>query len=337
MRCGKLYTPMRNSLHTLLIVAIAFGFIPEAFALTVSPAKIEIAADPGQTVSGEIELFNEQIDAKEFFTSTENFESRGDSGAPYFIGANGGLATWISINDKVGINSGARVVVPYTISVPSNTKPGGYFAAIFFGTQQPKGTGGGEVTIGGKIGVLVLLRVNGDVSESAGLVDFGGKEGQRFFSTTPVNFEYGFNNAGGDRTVPRGEIVVRNTFRLKSATLLANEREGSVLPSSTRRFEITWGNKPVEGVEISDGFFATAGRQLKDFHFGWYTAKLNLSWGASAQTATNSYHFFIIPWQLLLLLVIIFGGLGFVIKFGLNRFKRHIIAQATAQVNVLQK
>ncbi len=325
-----LTTPMKRTLFFALIFFLTAGIASPALALTVSPAKIEVQADPGQTVRGEIEIFNEQTDTKNFFTSYENFESRGDSGAPYFIGAESGLATWITVAPEVKIDSGKRVTVAYTITVPVGTKPGGYFAAIFFGSQPPKVTGGGEVTIGGKIGILILLRVNGEVEESAGLVDFGVKDGKRFFSMLPVTFEYGFNNTGGDRAVPRGEIKIKNTVQLTSATLLANERQGSVLPNSTRRFDILWGDKQNDET-MTEGFFATAGRQLKDFHFGWYTAKLNVSWGASSQTAGASYHFFILPWQLLSIVLPILIIAWFMGRIMLKRYKRRIIAEAMQQ------
>lgn len=317
---------MRKIIFYTLILLLSTGIASSTYALTVSPAKIEITADPGQTVRGEIELFNEQEETKTFYASYENFESRGDSGAPYFIGSKNGLATWVSTAPEVTLASGERIQVPYTISIPTNTKPGGYFAAIFFGSQPAQGTGGGEVTIGGKIGVLVLLKVSGEVEESAGLVDFSTLNGQRFFSTLPVALEYGFNNTGGDRVVPRGEIKVKNTLQLTSATLLANENEGSVLPNSTRRFEVIWGAK--QGEDERRGFFETAFMQVTDFHFGWYSAHAKLTWGESAQTASATYNFFIIPWQLLTIVLLLIGLTWFIFKIWVTRLKHRILAEA---------
>ena len=71
---------MRKIFFTTLILLLTTSIATTAYALTVSPAKIEVIADPGQTVRGEIELFNEQEETKTFFASYENFESRGDSG-----------------------------------------------------------------------------------------------------------------------------------------------------------------------------------------------------------------------------------------------------------------
>ncbi len=230
-------------------------FSHTALALTVSPAKKELQADPGSVVVGEIELLNDQDEAKRFFTSFENFESRGDSGAPYFTGSGSGLATWIESQSEVTIESGERVFVPYTIRVPENAEPGGYFSALFFGTQEPQGSGAGEVTIGGKVGVLILLRVNGDVDETAGLGSFGLSGSRRVVDSLPVTLAYNFNNEGGDKTVPRGEIVIKNTLRVTTEKLLANEREGNVLPNSTRKFEIVWGDETLNAPQEGDGLW----------------------------------------------------------------------------------
>ena len=322
---------MRKIFFTTLILLLTTSIATTAYALTVSPAKIEVIADPGQTVRGEIELFNEQEETKTFFASYENFESRGDSGAPYFIGAKSGLATWVLTDLQVTLDPGERIKVPYTITIPVSAKPGGYFAAIFFGSQPPQGTEGGEVTIGGKIGVLVLLKVSGDVEESAGLIDFGAKNGGRFFGTLPVFFEYGFNNTGGNRVVPRGEIKIKNTLQLTSVTLLANEREGSVLPNSTRRFEVVWGAQSDENEKR--GFFETAFVQLTDLHFGWYTATTHLMWGESVQTASTSYNFFIFPWQLLSIVFVILALVWFAFKVWVMRLKRRILAEAMHKNN----
>lgn len=325
---------MRNLVFIILVTAIASIASP-VFALTVSPARVEITGDPGTTLRGEIELFNEQEEERTFFTSFENFEPSGDSGSPRFIGVKNGLATWIQSDNKVVLESGVRVKVPYSITIPQNAEPGGHFAAIFFGSQEPGVQEGGQVSVGGKIGVLILLRVSGEVEEGGGLLEFITKENQRFFTTLPITFTYRVNNTGGDRIVPLGEIKIRNTVRLTSATLLANKNEGSILPNSARKFDVVWGQEPqvMSAVqeETKTGFFEMARLQWSDFHLGWYTAKLNLSWGMTNQTANMSYSFFVIPWQLLIIIFFILLVIGFLGKMGLKKYNRFIITKARQQ------
>jgi hypothetical protein len=172
---------------------------------------------------------------------------------------------------------------------------------------------------------LVLLRVSGEIEESAGLTAFGTQNKQRFFSMLPVTFEYGFNNTGGDRVVPRGEIIIKNTLQMTSATFLANENEGSILPDSTRRFKIVWGEEQSEAESV--GFFEAALFQLQNFRFGRYSADIQLTWGDSAQTANAAFGFFIIPWQLLTITFLFLGLILFTFKIWMARFKRSILAK----------
>jgi len=304
-----------------------------AFALTVSPARLEISGDPGQTITGEIALFDEsagESSQKNYYVSFENFEPRGDSGAPYFIGAKDGLATWLRSADSVLVSSSEEVKVPFSITIPSSAKPGGYFAAIFFGTQPPTGSDG-QVSVGGKVGVLILLRVNGEIEEGGGLVSFTTKNNLRVVSTPPIIVEYRLSNTGGDRVVPRGTVSLLNTFRFKTEEVNANKNEGSVLPGSARRYEVYLGDERQlddTGNPAKLGFFESVKVQLKDFKFGWYTAKLDITWGESAQNAKDSYHFFVIPWQALSILLLGFFLFGKGFKMILKRYNAWVLSQA---------
>lgn len=292
-----------------------------ASALTISPTKIEVAVDPGQTAIGEIEVFNEQQEVKTFYTTFENFEPRGETGAPYFVGGGAGLASWIESTRSFDIQPGEKVVIPYSITVPADSTAGGYFAGIFFGTQPPATDGESEVSIGGKVGTLVLLRVNGEITEEGGLLDF--KAGEKFlFTSLPVTLSYRFNNNGGDRVVPKGQIVVKNSFLQETATLAVNSSDGSVLPGSIRKFETVWG----DGSLTADAsFFTTVKYQLTHFHFGLYQAVLDVSWGESNQQGTSKAWFLIVPWQLLL----VAGVLLVVLSLGLRFYNRLIISRAS--------
>jgi len=339
---------MRNLFVVLFsVIFTLIGMVGKAtpvFALTVSPVRLEITGDPGSTIQTEIEIFNEQSGEegeKTFYTSFENFEPSGDSGSPRFIGAKEGLATWIKGPNKVTLDSGIRSNITFSIEIPKDAEPGGHFAAVFFGTGDPSAQGGEQISVGGKIGVLILLRVSGEVAESGGLLNFGVTDNENFFTMLPVSFEYRLNNTGGDRVVPKGEIKIKNFFILNSATLLVNENDGSVLPSSIRKFTTIWGqdlfNSQNNKENSNLGFFDIALKQWKNFHFGWYTAVLDISWGLTNQTANATYNFFVIPWQLLIIVFVILIIVLFLIRIILKKYKQSIITKALEQNQIQQK
>jgi len=313
-------------LIALFVVGLSVFGMNVANALTASPAKLEISGDAGTTLTGIIELYNEKETSQTLFTSYENFESSDDSGAPRFVGGGEGLATWLNANDVITLGPKERSEIPYTISIPTDAEPGGYFAALFFGTQPPAAQGG-EVSIGGRLGVLMLLRVNGDVPESAGILDFASLDEKKSFNKTPVTFSYRFSNTGGDRVVPKGTIELKNTFGVVRDTIDPNPTEGSVLPGTARRFTNTW-EAGYDG--NPKGFIANAKAQWSDFHFGWYTAQLNLSYGQKNQSADEKYSFMMFPWQLLIVVLGFIIVLWLIIKLIARSYKASIMKQMQA-------
>lgn len=300
-----------TQITVLAFIFLAFFSAQPALALTISPVRVEINGNPGQTLRGEMEIFNEQADTKTFFSSFENFEPSGDTGSPKFVGNTGNLSTWIKTTERIDITPGEKQVIPFTITIPANAEPGGYFSAIFWGSQDPKTQQAGEVAIGGKLGVLVLLRVNGNIHEEAGLTEFVTASSSRLFTSVPVSFSYRFTNKGDDRVVPLGDIVIKNTFGFEVEKIKANESEGNVLPNSSRKFHLIWGN----GHQIAvGGFLSQAKSQLSEFHFGLYRAQANIIWGSENKIETASTWFVILPWQLLSIAAVALILLLFIVR-----------------------
>ncbi len=337
-------------------IALFFASFMYVQALTISPARIEISGDPGQVLKGEYVLVNEQNEPKTFYPSFENFEAQGETGSPNFVMSNYGLATWIRSEKKITLQPRETRKLQYTISIPTKAEPGGHFAAIFWGTTDPNASESDkQVTIGAKIGVVILLRVNGDVEEGGGVVDFRvvGDEQQvdgetkrpvkRFYSSVPVDFEYRFYNSGADRLKPEGTITVSNllTLGISKSVLDANHQEGNILPQSYRRFYPYWNGTRVSDVDNNDrvdpridksdvaGFFKTIGYQVTHFTFGVYKAQLDVRYGSKEILSdSNSYIFVVIPWQLLLIV----ACLLFVLLRLLKVYNKMIIKKAQGQV-----
>lgn len=330
---------------TILTLASNLFLVFSANALTISPVRVEISGDPGQTLHGEIELFNEEAETRTFFSSTANFEARGEGGAPHFLPERTGFATWISVQEKITLKPQERINVPYSITTPPEAEPGGHFAAIFWGTSPPHPDEAGQVAIGGKLGMLILLNVTGEVEEGGGILDFK-IEQEKIVTSLPVIFTYRFSNDGDARIRPVGEIKIRNILGFTSAIIDANKAEGNVLPGSVRKFRALWHSagqrmgdltkmeelalmtKVAEEVEKEKGFFEIAGAQWRNFAFGLYTAELNLAFGNGGE---KTWHrFFVFPWQLLIIIIVMLTIFGFFAVVGIKKYNRWIIKQAQA-------
>lgn len=334
----------KSILAILSILVFSVFLTGRVFALTISPPRMKLRGNPGTNVEGILALFNEQKEAKTFYSSTQNFEARGESGAPYFLPERKGLATWISVENQVTLEAGERKTIPFTIAIPKNAEPGGHFAAIFWSTSPPVSQKPGEVAIGGKLGALILLSVAGETKGGGGLLEFGTEDG-RFLTSLPIVFVYRFSNDGADRIKPDGEIKIKNIIGMTSAIVDANKSEGNVLPGGIRKLNALWHSN---GQRIGDltkkeelalfeqlatekeerGFFERAGAQWRNFALGLYNAKLSLSYGEN-KTAEATYRFFVIPWQLLSIIIVILAIVGFLGFIGLKKYNRWIIAKAS--------
>jgi hypothetical protein len=327
---------MKRINFSIILFLAGLAVLPfSVLALTVSPPRIEITGDPGHTVTGTYFLINEEADTRTFYSSFANFEASGESGVPKFLETQEGLAVWLETQPQITLQPREEREIPFSIKIPQNAEPGGHFAAIFWGTSAPVATGGGTVSIGGKVGILVLLRISGEVEGKAGLLEFAAKDGKRVFASLPIEFIWRFRNDSGNRIQPEGEITIKNTFGLTTAKLPANKGLGGILPASIRKFSVLWLAEGTEtgAKEGETGFFAAVKNQWSEFHFGWYKAYLNLQYANGGQSeAKLSFSFWIIPWQLLSVIIVILGIVGFLGMIGLKRYNRWIIAKAQKSV-----
>ncbi len=319
------------SLIALLVLGV-FLSGKTAYAITITPVRFEISSDAGQVVSGEMVIMNEQDEAKTLYSSFENFEARGENGTPTFVPATEGLATWISTEKSITLLARESKVVPFSISVPEGAEAGGHFAAVFWSSSPNEP---GQVSIGAKIGTLVLLTVSGDINEDGVVTDFTTKDGQKRFDALPVGFTYRFQNGGNDRIKPEGLLVVKNIFGMTTKNLPANQVEGNVLPRSTRRFEVVWQSDGENTLTLADAekitnesFTETIKRQWNNFAIGKYTAYLDISYGTKNQKATAMYSFFVFPVQLLLTLLIGLILALFILRRGIKKYNHWVIIQA---------
>jgi hypothetical protein len=318
-------SPSSKLKKIVLVACVLGGSIAGAYALTISPARYDLAADKGTTVEGDFMLVNEQSDTATFYTSVQNFEAEGETGTPSFTDSKTGLASWVHVQDSITLKKGEKQTVHFSISVPSDAEAGGHFAAIFMSTVPASSNSASGVSVGAKVGMLVLLKVNGDIKEGGGVASFGTEDGSHIITSLPVTFVYRFTNSGNDRVNPTGEISIRNTLGLETDKLNANEMSGNILPNSTRKFEVVWGSG--EKLPENASFFEQVRYEMAHFALGFYSAKMALSFGSTG-SSLSSVWFIVLPWHLLSVIVVVLLFIFFIGRAFLKRYNRWIIQQA---------
>jgi hypothetical protein len=314
-----------------IILSSLFFIANNAHAITLSPVRIEVSGDPGSVLRPNVKILNEEDVDITLYKSAEGFEGEGETGTPKLNGLTEGLPSWISTEGQVEIMAGQVSEIPVAIAIPSGTEPGGYYGALCWNSNPPGLTDPG-VAIGSKICSIVLVNVNGPVKEGGGILDYFLTKQKKYYNALPVSFTYRFQNSGNALVKPEGEIVIKNIFGIKAKTLNANNVEGNVLPrGGIRKYEVVWSKdasdfKEIEGIK---GFFNIAKYQWDNFALGRFTAQLDLSFGTKDKaTESKKLSFWVIPWQLLLLAIVVLILIFNIFKKIFRSYNNWIIEQA---------
>lgn len=318
------------SLASLVIMTMA---MPQktlaAEAIMLSPSRVEELVSPGQVITKTIKVTNNSESPKKIYAYLRDFTAEGEEGKPRLIvpGTEQGsfLSSWITITSEgVDISAGGDAEFAYTVTVPQNAGPGGYYGAIIFGTRAPdvkidSVEKGAAIGVAQQAGSLILLQIPGDANETASIRDF--ITDKEFYSTPfNVNFTARIQNQGNVHIKPRGTIEITNMLGNKVANVRVNDTGSNILPNSTRRYEMPWSG---------------------DFGFGKYKAQLALTYGTSAeqggngmQSLTSIKYFWIFPWKIIGIVV---SSIAFVIAaifVFLKIYKNKAIESAMSEMGV---
>jgi len=292
-------------------------------AVTVSPPIIELDAAKGDVINQSIKVRNEGAAATTYYLSAERFVAGGEAGEPSFTGEDVDLATWIKFPfQSITVPAGATVEVPFSIIVPNYAGPGGHYAAIFLSTAPPEAAKtGSQVSIASRIGTLILVRIAGEIKESAQVAEFSttGKS----FDALPVNFNVRVKNDGNVHLKPMGTITIKNMWGSIAGKVAVNENGGNVLPDQIRKFDASWvKNSNAVG---ATSFWGKYRQEKENYAFGSYTADLSLAYGTAGNTLAASTTFMVIPWNIIIVNLAIIVIIVLILYFGVKKYNKWIL------------
>jgi len=197
-------------------ILIFFAFSGSADAgtgLSIQPLKVTHTLNPGEKVSGVIQITNAGDNAVNVETKVEDFIPLAGTYQIQFVGRVSGLSTvrdWITLDAPKSfvLAKGAAKNVSYTIKTPANAEPGGHFGVAFFkASELPKN--GQQLKVGTQVGMMILVTVPGSRLEKGAILDF---TGPLFVQKSPINFIIKFENTGTVHFEPKGVITITNMF-----------------------------------------------------------------------------------------------------------------------------
>lgn len=259
-----------------------FAFSLVAHAVSVSPVKFELSANPGDELKNVIRIYNDSAETVNIVVNVENFSPTGEAGqvvideeAP---DTGFSLKSWVTLDTNTfTLEPRTSRTVEFTIAVPENAEPGGHYGSIL--ASVAPGAAGGGVGIAQRIGALLLLDVSGEITEKMYVAEFGAPSFSEF---GPVDLTLRFKNDGSVHLKPRGYITITNMFGKEAGTI--NIPQSNILPQSVRKFDFPWGVK---------------------YMYGKYTATMTAIYGSANESLTAVATFWVIPWKMLAIAVIV--------------------------------
>lgn len=283
----------------LLVSSFLFHVSPilaqSALGLTAIPPRLEIIAKPGQVLTKEIKIRNESKSEKAIVTSVRDFIVTDDLGTPLQIestdqSANRWTASsWIQISPtQLKLKPGETKSLVLTVITPDDALAGGHYAMVLHTPSSDITMTQTGATVETNIGTLVYITVPGDVNENASIKEFSAP---KFSEYGPVDFKTIITNLSDVHITPAGSINIYNPFGFQSAQIKIDNT--NIFPYTSREF------------------INTLQRKLM---FGRYKAQINAAYGTTGQLLTATLFFWVVPYKLIALFIIIVITIILVLK-----------------------
>ena len=255
----------------------------------VGPGKVELELNPGESETVNVTLSNRMGSEKTFTVVVEDFvgsESTeqpvvllGDQRGPY------SLQDYLVVpSQEMTVGHTERIVIPITVSVPTDAEPGGRYGSVLFQTKSESIENGAKpsASIISRIGVLFFVTVPGDLKYEGNVEKFDTAFGKRVYDSGPIGFEILYRNTGNVHVNPYGRISVRNMFGSEVGAVELDP--WFAMPEFLRLREVTWD---------------------RGWLFGKYKAVLSINKGYDNLVETREVVFYVLPWKPISVAVII--------------------------------
>ena len=291
-------------LFTLLILLPAFVSAQENSGITLIPATIEEAAEPGGVISETLKVTNESPIDREFFVYTRDIKGVEGGGMPIFSeeGAEPTgyeMTEWIELSaETITVPAESSVDLSVIINISDNATPGSHFAGIFISVEPPRFRQTGAA-VGYQVAAIVSIRIQGDIIDTARIRSFS--TDKLIYDRKNVNFNVTIENQGNILIRPRGPMSITSMFSAEPEVMVVNESLAGVFPGTMRDIEFTW--------------------EAEGLGFGRYEAVLALAYdGMNGQrTIDATLVFWIFPTKVVLTIIGIFIGI-FLMGYVLTRY-----------------
>ncbi len=264
------------------IIIASFLIIPAGKALAVAPdfivgpAKNETFLKAGETKNFSIILVNRFAEDTNFSINYSPVISDKDGN---LVPSKDKILGEVKVPKNVFVKSLQSKTIEVSITADKNEEPGSRAIGIFI---SPEKDGQSEIRARSQIGVLAIIRVEGQAIESGSFVDLEIFDDKKVRLGGDVDLKISFANTGNVHLNPYGVLVVKNIF---GKEVFAQKIDPWYVMPKSERFRILNTN--------TNNFF------------GRYTATVSLNRGYGDLIETKTISFYTFPFWFPIILVFV--------------------------------
>jgi hypothetical protein len=210
--------------------------------ITMTPTSVSPVINPGSVYHGSFQVIDQGKTGYKFLVYATPYRVSGEDYTPDFtiLPTAPNISSWLNFSVPGGfINPGKTITINYTVSVPENTQPGGYYAAAFAETQYPKVAN--SVTLNEQVGELFYIQVAGPVVKKGELLTWQ----SNFFQKPPLTSTIRLQNDGSINYPATIQYNVRDILGHTKYSLYTVKE---LLPQTIRRITVPWYKTPSIGL-----------------------------------------------------------------------------------------
>ncbi len=283
---------------------------PIAGDYVIGPGKNEISLNPGENVIKFLTVTNRYGKEMEFKIEIEDFSASNNAQEPLVLlgQEKGPYSLKDFLHPEVSVfklQHGDRISIPITINIPQDSQPGGLYGSIIVSAKPViktdflnNSSSNGNVTIVSRLASLYFVRVNGPVKEEGNLSGFS--TDKSYYSQPEIVYKTLYLNTGNIYLNPYGLLKIKNIIGTTVDEIKIDPY--FVMPGSVRQKEF-FTKRPVM--------------------FGRYKATLQLNRGYENIVDERSVYFWVLPWKLISLVVIVTFLIVFFSKSVIDWFKNN--------------
>jgi hypothetical protein len=224
--------------------------------ITITPTSVSPVINPGSAYRGSFQVIDQGKSGYKFLVYATPYNVQGEDYSPDFtaLPTAPNITGWINFSSPGGyIKPGQSITLNYTISIPENTQPGGYYAAAFAETQYPQIPN--HITLNERVGELFYIQAAGPVAKKGELLTWQSS----LFQKPPLTSTIRLQNNGSINYPANIQVSVKDILGHTKYSLTTQKE---LLPQTIRRVTIPWNKTPSIGLFKVSGSVSFLNQQM---------------------------------------------------------------------------